>query len=142
MAQNRRDLVAGIATVLGEVTELKTVVRSYVDVDATQYAEAAYPLAAVIDPPEDVFEDETSRHAVMDLTVRVNVMFVAWGASPSATYEALVKAVRDKIGAHFTLHDKAIKCQVDAVSEVKGEMPLYNFDITLNARYHLNEQST
>ena len=141
MSLNRRAAIAGIATILDEITNL-TVVRTYGDVDMSLYNEADLPLANVVEPAEDIFENESTQRSMMSIDTRVRVYFVTWGINPSATYESLVKAIRDKIGEHFTLDQTATKCQVESISGISGEMPLYYFDVTLEVRYHLNEKST
>jgi len=142
MALNRRALIAKLATTLGEITGLMTVVRTYADVDMTLYNEAELPLANVVEPAEEVFENESTQRSMMSLSLRVRIWFVTWGINPTSTYENLVKAIRDKIGEHFTLDQTATKCQVDSVSGISGEMPLYYFDVVLETRYHLNEKNT
>ncbi len=142
MALNRRALIAKLATTLGEITGLVTVVRTYADVDMTLYNEAELPLANIVEPAEEVFENESTQRSMMSLSLRVRIWFVTWGINPTSTYENLVKAIRDKIGEHFTLDQTATKCQVDGVSGISGEMPLYYFDVVLETRYHLNEKNT
>jgi hypothetical protein len=142
MALQRRALIAKLAEIIDEITAIKTVVRTYTDVDMTLYNEVDLPLADIVEPAEEVFENESTQRSMMSLPLRMRVLFITWGVVPSSTYESLVKAIRDKIGEHFTLDQTATKCQVNSVSGIGGEMPLYYFDVMLETRYHLNEKET
>ena len=44
MAENRRDVLSGLETIIGEITSVTTVVRSYKAIDITNYKEADLPI--------------------------------------------------------------------------------------------------
>jgi len=143
MSQNRRDLLAELKTVLEEISEVKTVRRSYTDVDVSAYyLENELPLIVIKEPAEDVNEDLTSQRDMMNLDLKLQVYFVTWENEPSSTYETLVKVIRNKIGNNFNLNNKATGMWINTISTISGELPVYWFEIGLLARYYLNEKST
>jgi len=143
MTENRRDLLAALATMLGTVSGVVTVVRHYSEeFDITQYAEAELPLVAVKEPSESPEEECTSMRAMMWLEATLKVYFVHWGISPDATYEALMKAIRDKIGGDPNLNNSSVFTYVRGISEIAGEMPLFTFTMDLACRYYLDQTST
>jgi len=142
---NRRDVLAQLKIVLDEITEIKTVVRVYLEAefDITQYAQADLPLIAIPEPAEETDEEMTSQRSLMALATKLVVYFIDWAVDPDATkYETLVKKIRDKIGANFTLNDKATEARVMSVSSVLGTMPIYNFVVGMEMKYYLNEAAT
>lgn len=142
---NRRDVLAALKIILEEISEIKTVVRTYLETefDVTQYAQAELPLVAIPEPVEETDEEMTSQRSVMALGTKLVVYFQDWAIDPDATiYEALVKLIRDKIGGNFTLNDKATEARIMSVSSVLGTMPVYNFVMELEMKYYLNEQVT
>jgi len=141
---NRRDVLAELKTVLEEITEIKTVVRTYLETefDITQHAMAELPLIAIPEPVEETEEEGTSQRSMMALLTKLIVYFLHWGVSPDVTYETLVKKIRDKIGNNFTLNEKATESRVTSVSSVLGIMPVYNFVAELELRYYLDETVT
>lgn len=142
MTQNRRDALAGLATILAQVTGVTTVVRSYQDVDITQYTIAQLPLINVKEPDESTDEEYTSQHSMKSLAVSARVYFVSWAEVPTSNYENLTKAIRDKIGANFGLAQCASKLTVAEISTLQGEMPLYFFEIKLSMLYYMSELAT
>jgi hypothetical protein len=142
---NRRDVLAALKTILEEISEIETVVRTYLetDFDITQYATDELPLIAIPEPLEDTYEEMTSQRSMMSLGTKLIVYFVDWAIDPDATiYEALIKLIRDKIGGNFTLNDKATEARIMSVSSVLGTMPVYNFVMELEMKYYLDEQVT
>jgi len=134
---NRRDALAALQSILSTIAEVKTVVRSYVPIDITSYAEAAFPLIELQEPDETPDSEMTSMRQIAFLEVATKVWFITWGENPTATYESLVKAIRNKIGANFNLNNTATGCWVINVTKVEGEMPLFHFDISLRLKYYL-----
>lgn len=141
MADNRRDILSNLATVV-DITEVTTVVRSYVAVDILNYKEAELPLINIIEPAEDTDQDMTSHRQIMSLEVALRVWFVSWAEIPTGTYETLVKEIRDAIGANFNLDDALDAVWIDSISIVEGELPVYHFDMSLLTRYYLDAQNT
>jgi len=142
---NRRDVLAELKIVLEEISEIKTVVRTYLETefDVTQYAQADLPLIAIPEPAEETDEEMTSQRSMMLLGTKLIIYFQDWDIVPDATiYEALVKLIRDKIGDNFTLNDKATEARIMSVSSVLGTMPVYNFVMELEMKYYLNEKVT
>jgi len=142
MAQNRRDVLAQLKTVLEEVTEVKTVVRHHGELDITQYSQADLPLIGMQEPAEGTEEEMTSMHSVANLDVVLKVWFLCWGINPTTTYGALMKMIRNKLGANFTVGERAVKVLVGGISKIEGEMPLFWFNITLDIQYYLNQMET
>ena len=143
MTENRRDLLAALATMLGTVSGVVTVVRHYSEeFDITQYAEAELPLVAIKEPIEVPEEECTSMRAMMWLETTLKVYFVHWGISPDATYGTLMKKIRDKIGGDPRLNTQSVFTYVRGISEIGGEMPLFSFTIDLACRYYLDQTST
>jgi len=137
---NRGDVLAALKTVLEEISEVETVVRVLLsDFDVTQYAMADLPLIAISEPAEGTFEEMIGQKSVMELATKLSIYFLHWGISPDVTYKALIKAIRDKLGANFTLSETAVECRVAGVSIILGTMPVYNFAIELEMKYHLDE---
>jgi len=142
---NRRDVLAALKIVLEEISEINTVVRTYLETefDITQYAVSELPLVAIPEPAEETDEEMTSQRSLMALATKLIVYFVDWAIDPDATiYEALIKLIRDKIGGNFTLNDKATEARIMSVSSVLGTMPVYNFVMELEMKYYLDEQIT
>lgn len=142
---NRRDVLAQLKIVLATITEIKTVVRAYLEAefDIKQYAIAELPLVVVPEPAEETDEECTSQRSIMTLGTKLVIYFVDWAIDPDVTkYETLVKKIRDKIGANFNLNDTATEARVMSVSPVLGTMPVYNFVMELEMKYYLNEQVT
>jgi hypothetical protein len=117
-------------------------VRTYQDIDITQYTEAQLPLLNIKEPRDSAFEEHTSAHSTQQLDCLIRCYFVSWAEVPTATYEALTKAIRDKVAANFTLSGCASEMIVNEVSEIQGELPIYFFDFTLELRYYLSQQNT
>lgn len=141
MLQNRRDILANLKTALTAVTELKTVVRTYGGVDIGEYLETDLPLADIVEPEEDP-QDLTGQRQMIFIDTRVVVYFVHWGVAPNATYETLMKKIRNKIGDSFTLTETATGCWVVSVSKVTGNFPLFSFELGLKIKYYLEEKDT
>ena len=143
MPENRRNILAELKTVLEEITEVKTVVRSHMDIDIAQYASANLPLINILEPSESAEAELTDRRATQLLEgPQLRVHFVEWAEVPSTAYETLVKAIRDKIGGNFKLNNKVIACWVKSISRTDGLMPLYFFNIELRLMYCLNQIDT
>lgn len=143
MAENRRNLLANLATALANVSGVTTVVRHYSEeLDITQYTESQLPLIGIKEPTEEPEEEMTSMRAMMWLGLNLKVYFVHWGISPDATYETLMKKIRDKIGNDPNLNSSSVFTYVGEVSEISGSLPLYTFTLTLMSRYYLNQQDT
>ena len=145
MTENRRDLLAALAATVAhdQIPEVITVVRHYSEeFDITQYAEAELPLIAIKEPSESPEEECTSMRAMMWLEATFKVYFVHWGISPDSTYETLMKAIRDKIGADPNLNSSSVFTYVKGISEIAGEMPLYTFTMDLACRYYLDQTAT
>ena len=142
MAENRRDVLSGLETIISEITSVTTVVRSYKAIDITNYKEADLPLINIIEPAEDTHQDMTSHRAIMLLDVELKVWFVSWAESSADAYETLMKGIRDKIGANFTLDDTVDAAWIDSVTEISGEMPVYSYGISMQIHYYLDATST
>ena len=142
MALNRRTILANLKTVLSEITEVKTVVRSFVDLDIKKYSETELPLISIREPAESPDDELVSMRAMQNLELKLRIYFVYWDAFPLSSYETLTKAIRDKIGSNFTLNSSATKVLVTTVSEIRGEIPLYDFDIVVDIKYYLNQTLT
>lgn len=140
--QNRRSVLAGLATILGTVTGVTTVVRSYGDFDVTQYAEVDLPLIVVEEPEEATDEDLTSRRAMMLLDSMLKVWFVDWNDNPQTTYETLMKNIRNKLGSEFLVNQTAVACWVTGIGKIQGQLPVRNFDVEITLRYYLDQQNT
>ena len=141
MAQNRRDLLAGLKTLMGTVTGVVTVERSYGELDITVYASTDLPLVEIEEPEEDTDQEMTSHRTLMAVLVKLRVWFVDWNTDTQASYETLMKNIRDKIGGDFKLGDTTIESRVDSISPVEGILPVRNFQVVLELKYYLNEQN-
>jgi len=141
MSLNRRDVLAALKTILATTSGVTTVVRTFVPIDITNYNENELPLIELQEPDEMPDEEMTSMKQIALLEMKCRVWFVVWGESPTTTYESLVKALRDKIGANFKLSDTATGCWVIDVTKVEGEMPLFHFEISLRLKYYLDLQN-
>ncbi|MHA1386760.1 MAG: hypothetical protein ACTSR3_23640, partial [Candidatus Helarchaeota archaeon] len=130
-----------LATIVDNISEVKTVVRSYLDIDVVNYKESELPLVNIREPSEESYESMTSQRSIMDLKIVLRVYFVSWNETPTTTYETLVKKIRDAIGENFTLNGKASGTWVDTISALDGNLPVYFFDIELTCRYYLNEKN-
>ena len=139
---NRRDLLSTLKTALESVSGVTSVVRSYADIDILIYKSTELPLINVVEPLEDNFGEETARHSMQFLDLKLKVWFVSWAEVPTSTYETLMKNIRDKLGAEFTLSQTATACWITSIEKLEGEMPVYNFEMSLRAKYHLDQQST
>ncbi len=140
--QNRRLVLEELKTQLEAVSGVTTVVRSYGDLDITNYAEAELPLIEIPEPNEPTYTEMTSQRNLMQLEVVLKVWFVDWYTTTQASYETLMKNIRDKIGAKFRLENDAIQCRVDSILKVEGELPLWNYGVVLELKYYLNALST
>jgi len=146
MAQNRRDILSELETLIGTVTGVETVVRTYGEADVALnielYASTDLPLVEIMEPEEPTYEEMTSHRALMQLMVDLKVYFVDWNTDVQDSYETLMKNLRDKIGGDFKLGNTTIESRVDSISPVEGILPLRSFGISLELRYYLNEKST
>ena len=143
--QNRRTVLASLKTVLEELlpTYVTMVVRTYKEIDITNYLVADLPLIEIQEPEESAETEMTGRRSIRALEVMLKVWFVDWAEDPDATiYETLMKAIRDKIGAEFTVDSSAIANWIGDVSKIEGEMPVWNFSMGLVLRYYLDQQAT
>jgi len=137
---NRRNILAGLETILKTITSVKAVVRSYMPVDIEQYATTSLPLIEIREPAESPDAEMTSRRQIVNMDTAIRVFFLSWAESPAVAYESLVKEIRNKVGVNFNVSGTATACWVVGVGQVNGEMPLYQFSMTLRVRYYLNEQ--
>jgi len=147
--QNRRTVLATLKTGLEELkpTYVALVVRTYKEIDITNYITTDLPLIEIQEPPEEAETEMTSRRSIQNLEVTLRVWFLDWAEDPDATiYETLMKQIRDKVGSKFSLCvgsvPSAIANWVGRVSKVEGEMPVWNFTMDLILRYYLNQQAT
>jgi len=138
MSLNRRSVLSNLASILATTSGITTVVRTYRDIDITKYASAGLPLLELQEPEEAPDEEMTSMMQIAFLDMKARVWFITWGETPTSTYEALVQAIRNKIGANFRLNETATGCWVINVTKVEGEMPLFHFDISLRLKYYLD----
>jgi len=144
-SQNRRTILAALKTILEELapTYITTVVRTYTEIDITNYLTADLPLIEIQEPEESAETEMTNRRSIQNLEATLRVWFVDWAEDPDATiYETLMKQIRDKIGAQFKLDNSAIADWVGAIPKLCGEMPVWNFSMGLLLRYYLNQQAT
>lgn len=88
---NRRDVLAALKTILEEISEIKTVVRVYLEAefDLTQYAQADLPLVAIPEPAEETDEEMTSQKSMMALATKLIVYFIDWDIAPDTTKQVL-----------------------------------------------------
>ena len=144
MALNRRDILSGLETLLGTVTGITTVVRSYGEegIDITQYAESNLPLIDIIEPEEVNDEEMTNRRSIQFLDTVLRVYFVDWKDDVQVTYETFVKNIRDKVGAEFIVNGTATACWVTDITKTLGELPVWHIDFSLRVKYYLDQQST
>lgn len=142
MTQNRRDVLAELATQLLAVTEVITAQRSYGEIDITQKLTANLPLVEIMEPDEDTYTEMTGRRNIMQLRTVIKIWFVDWNDTPQSTYETLMKSIRDKLGSQFRLGNDAIECRVDSISAVEGTLPRWSFEMELELKYCLNEKAT
>jgi len=112
------------------------------DIDITQYNITDLPLVAIKEPEEDTDEEMTSQRSLMSLTTRLRVYFVYWGEDPSSTYKTLIRGIRNKIGASFTLSNNVTEARVSEMTAVLGTLPVYYVELELEMKYYLNEKST
>jgi len=140
--QNRRAVLAELATQIALVSGVVTVQRSYGEFDITQKASSNLPLIEIFEPEEDTYTEMVGRRNLMQLLVSMKVWFVDWNDTPQATYETLMKNIRDKIGSKFKLENDAIECRVDSISAVEGTLPRWSFEMVLELRYYMDEEAT
>ena len=148
---NRRDILSSLKTILESVDGIITVVRSYginttktranEGIDITQYSSTDLPLIDMNEPPEPTDEESTARHSVMLLDIELRVWFVDWTDQPQSSYETLMKNIRNKIGDNFKVNNTATACWVTDISDIKGELPLFYYDITLRVKYYLDQRN-
>lgn len=88
---NRREALAALKTVLEEISEIKTVVRTYKEAEfgITQHAQADLPLIIIPEPAEETYEEMTSQHSMMSLLTKLMVYFLDWDTVPDATRQVL-----------------------------------------------------
>jgi len=142
MAENRRAILSALKTLLESVTGVTTVVRSYGELDVAQYQASDLPLIEIEEPSESTDEDSTGRRAIMLLEAKLKVWFVDWNDIPQSTYETLMKNIRDDVGSGFTVSGSAVACWITVVSPIKGELPVFNFEMSLRLKYYLNQLNT
>lgn len=142
MADNRRDVLSGLETIIDEISEVTTVKRSYREINILNYKEEDLPLVNIFEPAEDTHQDMTSHRSIMLLNIMLRVWFVSWAEDSADAYETLMKKIRDKIGANFTLGGTVDAAWIDSVTSIEGEMPVYSYGISMQIRYYLNAQAT
>lgn len=152
MAQNRRDVLSSLKTILEGISGIETVVRSYISqvhvdvptegLDISLYSSSDLPLIEVMDPDEETYQELTSHRAMMQLFVKLRVWFVDWNIDVQSAYETIMKNIRDGIGDEFKVDNKAVECRVDNISAPSGSLPVRNFQMDLELRYYLNEKNT
>ena len=146
MAQNRRDILDSLKTLIESVTGITTVIRTYNEDDEALnieiYATADLPLVEIKEPDEPTYQEMTSHRTLMQLLVDLRVYFVDWNTNVQASYETLMRDIRNKIGDDFKLGNTTIESRVDSISPIEGVLPVRSFGISLELRYYLNEKST
>ncbi len=141
--QNRRLILAKLAVEMGTVVGINTAIRVYTKTfDLTQFTQAQLPLLAIIEPAEETDDELTSQRSLMALIAQMSLHFLHWGITPNATFETIIKAIRDKIGDDFDLGGLITEVRIDTLSTIGGAMPLFNVDIDLEMKYYLNEMDT
>jgi len=141
--QNRRLILAKLAVEMGAVSGINTAIRVYTKTfDLTQFTQAQLPLLAIIEPAEETDDEMTSQRSLMALIAQMSLHFLHWGITPNATFETIIKAIRNKIGDDFDLGGLITEVRIDALSTIGGTMPLFNVDIDLEMKYYLNEMDT
>lgn len=142
MAQHRNDVLDGLKTLISDVSGVTTVVRTYGDIDIAQYSSTDLPLVSIKEPEEDTYEELTSRRSMMLLVTKLVVWFVDWNLDIKSTYETLMKNIRDKIGSDFTISGNAVEVRVNSITEIDGNLPVWNFGLELELKYYIDEQHT
>ena len=143
MTENRRDVLSNLKIALEAVTGVAIVIRHYAEeLDVSKYKEADMALIAIHEPSEVAEEELTSMRAMQWLEIQLKVYFMDWELVVGATYEALLKNIRDKIGSDPRINSTSVFTYVGAISAVAGEMPLYSFTMTLRSRYYLDQTAT
>ena len=134
MAYHKRNTALDeLKSILSTVSGVNTVVRTFDGVDITTRTQSELPLIDIQEPSSSIVKEREKsplRLTTLELTVRV--YFLAWADSVTSSYETLLSAIRTKIASNHTLNNKCSYCEVVTISEVKGEMPLYHFDMILN----------
>ena len=141
MGLHRNTILAKLKTILQTITEIKTVVRTYKDVDLQNYSSSQLPLIEIREPAETTSTQLTNMRAMMNLDISLIVHFVSWAESPTTEYETLIKKIRDKIGEDFRLDNTVTAVWIQTVTIVDGTMPVYKFGITLMLRYYLDQEN-
>jgi len=144
MAQNRRSVLAAFEALMGAISQVTTVVRSYSPIDITQRTQAELPLINIMEPAEEPEEHLTSMREMAWLTLNMRLYFVHFEETPDAVYGGLVKAIRDKIGNNFRVSNTATSALIDSISAIGegSEMPLYWMDFEVAIKYYLDEKIT
>jgi len=137
---NRRISLAGLASVVAEIPEIITVVRTYKEIDITQYLAAELPLVEIREPEEVPVAELTGQRALQSLEVTLKVWFVNWGDNPLAAYEELMRLLRNKIGANFTLAGETCATWITRISPIDGTMPVFWYEMGLTMHYYLNQK--
>lgn len=138
MELNRRDLLSNFATILDMISEVQTVVRSNAVLDISKYYTTDLPLIEIQEANETPDRELTSMRQLAFLDLVLRVYFVEWGEIPTATYETLIKKIRNQIGNNFNINNTASGAWVVGVGKVEGEMPLYHLDLDVRVKYYLD----
>jgi hypothetical protein len=136
---NRRDILEELAKVVATVSGVKTTARSSTALDIRRWKRSELPLVEIVEPSEEIESDLLSRRSIQNLSTSLKIYFVEWSESPSSAYEALVKAIRNKLGEEFRLSGCTVAVWVGEVTEISGSMPLYNVSLALRLKYYLNQ---
>lgn len=138
MELNRRDILSNFKTILDAISEVTTVVRSNSILDISNYYSTELPLIEIQEANEVPDKELTSMRQMAYLDLVLRVYFVEWGEVPNATYETLLKKIRNKIGDNFRVNDTANAAWVVGVGKIEGEVPLYHLDIDVRVKYYLD----
>ena len=125
MTENRRDVLSNLATALGTVSGVNTVIRHYAEVlDVSKYKESEMALIAIHEPSEIAEEELVSMRAMQWLEINLTVYFMDWELFVGTTYETLLKNIRDKIGSDPRINSSSVFTYVGAISVVGGELKM------------------
>jgi hypothetical protein len=133
MADSQRlQALAALQSALDAVSSLATVEHGYEEQELSTYDDTDTPIIFII-PTTENYVWEKSMHHLCSLTVVCPMYFLDDGTDAQQG-EALIQAVRNKIGEDITLGGKVAEARVMSIS-FAGTFPLWKVVFTMRLRY-------
>jgi len=132
MADSQKKTAIDRLATICNTSSVNSVVVSNGPLDLSLYSSSQLPLVQIVGG-EEVPRYEVSRHALWSFDVEITVFYLA-DDDEADTTEALIKELKDALGADITLSGTCAESYIRSIRR-GGEWPLWEFTILLDVSY-------